>query len=614
MKDYETLVRRLLMRFGSDGDPSRIAARLAQAAPRLQGLRVPRELALGVLARSLCLESARRPPSPPVPDELAVDLQAALEELPPAKRLLFARRFMDRRPLAHLGGAAALRRIVQALDASLDLDRSPCPSDSELLGLQGNLLDAAEQAGVEPHVEGCDDCLARARALRDAVERLHLARPPDCPDPLDLLARIATKGAIAHLAECADCRLKLEEVPVGRPARPAVWAGLGIAVAALAALVLGFLLSPRPPPPKAAAIEELRGELRLFRGGSWIPVPADSRILDGESLRWADTVSEALVRLPDGSELLVAGPAEIEFRLGPDAHRIRIASGIVWFRAGATAIFAAGPHLIRPSEVSLGRIEVGKDSTRLAIYRGSAMAAHSSEIKPVESDQEAFLHPAGTISGPWTSLARPREILQRWAPSAEDVQRVDFDDLPDAGRPDGWAWPRGEAGGVERAGTNRFYQFPEEGGGPALFGAVTGHRIAAQADVRSGPGGRLLIGIQTNFGHAIELGPDHVRILRVRWTVAVGGRGRFQTFEAPLAISAPDTLRPGEWYGVALEAVEGPAGRTLRARWWPLADPWNVTELEAVDRNYRTGAFSQAQAGVWSPPGASLAVDNLYWR
>lgn len=614
MKEYEPLIRRLLLRFDADGNPAAITARLAQAANRLKELRIPRELAIGVLARSLCLESARRPPPPPVPGQLAADLQDSLAQLPAPDRLLFALRFMDRRPLAQLGGAAPLRRIIRSVTRSLDLDRAPCPSDFELFGAHGNLLDAAELARVEPHVEGCSDCGERARQIREAIDQLKLARAPECPDPIDLLTGIGSDTSIAHLAECTDCRLKVEEVPFRRRSRLVLWGSFGIALCAAGAGIALLLLISKQTPRPSASVEEIRGELRRYRHGKWMDMPTDARIFDGDTLRWADSFSEALIRLPDGSELAISGPAEVEFQLGPDANRIRVNSGVLSFKAGSNVSFRVDPHLIRPLEVSLGRLHVASDSTRVSVYRGGVFAAHTSGAKLIDADQEAILYSSGTIAGPWTALSRPREVVKRWPAAGEDLQSLDFEDLPEGAFPDGWTWPRGEAGGVERAGTNRFFGFADAGGGPALFGAITGRRFAVQADMRSGPGGRLLIGIQNNFGHALEIGPDHVRLLRIRWAVAPGGGGRFQTFESPLAQSTPGTIRPGEWYGVSLEALEGVPGRTLRARWWPLSNPGNIAELEAVDRGFRTGTFAQAQAGLWSQPGAALAVDNLFWR
>lgn len=614
MQEYEPLIRRLLMRLDADADPARITARLAQAATRLKGLRVPRDLALGVLARSLCLEFARRRPPTDAPNELAADLQSALDELPPTDRLFFALRFMDRRPLAELRGPARLRRIVRLIARSLNLDRAPCPSDFLLLGLQGNLLDAAESARVDPHLAECSDCAARAREIRDAIDRLRLARPLNCPDPIDLLSSIRSEPSIAHLAECSDCRLKVEEVSFFRRSGPARWIAFGSAALALAILAALLSQAAQQPPVPFGSIESIRGNVRRLQGESWIPLEDSKPILDGDTVRWIDSTSEAIVLLQDGAELMVRGPAEVEFRLGPDANRIRIASGIVSFKAGANAIFLVDPHLVRPNEVSLGRLQANAGSTMVSVYRGGVLAAHTSGVRSIEADQQAILYPSGTVAGPWTALSRPREILNRWLAAGDDMQRLDFDDLPEGAIPNGWAWPQGEAGGVARAGANRFFQFPDAGGGPALFGAMTGRRAAVQADLRAGSGGRLLIGIQTNFGHLFEIGQDNVKLLRIHWSVPVGGRGRFRTFESTLAQSAPATIRPGEWYGVALEALEGAAGRTLRARWWPLSDPWNIAELEAVDQGIRTGIFSQAQAGVWSQPGAALAVDNLYWR
>jgi len=609
MKEYEPLIRRILTRLESPADPRRIAAKLAEIAPKLQALRVRPEVALGVAARALCLETAPRARPPDEPDELAADLQSALQELPPRDRLLFAKRYMDAKPLAQVAGPGAIRRILRKIDASLALDRSPCPSDADLLGLQGNVLESPDQTRVESHVESCIDCSERARGFRAAVERLRLTLSPDCPDLLTLLSQLAGSRLVAHLADCADCRLKVEELA---PPRRFLWPALlgGMALLAMAALIVW----PRPRHEPAAVIEEVRGRVEQGDGEAWEPVMAGHELRGGLALRLAEPAAEARLTLPDRSELLLSRQAAIQVGLDADAHRVKVFSGAVSFKAGGNVVFQVGAHEIRPSEVSIGRLDFGTGpEPRVEVYRGRVIVMSAGQRVAVEPDWTILLNPAGTVTGPLLTLSRPPEVAARWPEAADGILRQDFESTPEGARPEDWIWPKAESGSVERNGGNLIFTFPQ-GGGPALFGVLSGRRSVLQAEVRISSGGRLLAGMQTGYGHALEFAEGQVRILRVRWIVGAQGRAPFQTFEQRLAASEPAAAREGEWYGVAVEINESVAGRTIRARWWPLGRPAEIAELEAVDRAYRLEAVAQAQMGVWALGAGPFAVDNLFWR
>jgi Putative zinc-finger len=179
-------------------------------------------------------------------------------------------------------------------------------TEPELSGYRQRTLDPESLLRVAGHLEGCEDCRAKLRGLRDASEALGtIRRSLESHLTAEQLQRFvdreleseARKAVEQHLSACSECAADAQALnefanrlvtstPAARPARRWWWA----AVAAVLVITLGLGVWLQKRPAAIAAVNDTgaritldsRGRLRGVAGLSTPQIESVRRSLRGE--------------------------------------------------------------------------------------------------------------------------------------------------------------------------------------------------------------------------------------------------------------------------------------------------------------------------------------------
>ena len=247
--------------------------------------------------------------------------------------------------------------------------------------LLAGALSAADAADLDDHLTHCTACRAHASTSC----RLHRG-----------LCELTAKAHQPKLE--ANIQNLLRAEPSAAPVRRQSWQWLSAAAAVLlAAIGVGYWLTPPAPAAPIARLERIEGEVFITTGGARQLVAGSLELRSGQGVQTVGETSEAVVIFTDGTRLELGPDSTLgELSQSPDGmdKRVSLLSG--YLEADVTKQAAGRPMILNTphAEVVVHGTKFSlvnsPDATRVELEKGAVRFTRRSDGQSVEMAPGTF--------------------------------------------------------------------------------------------------------------------------------------------------------------------------------------------------------------------------------